>query len=110
MTYVVTDACVRCKYTDCVAVCPVDCFREGSNMLVIDPDECIDCAVCVPECPVNAILAGDDAGAEAWFEHNRVHAAQWPEIARQIEPPADADAWKDAPGKMAQFNPAAAAR
>ena len=59
MTHVVTEACVRCKYTDCVAVCPVDAFREGRNMLVIDPDECIDCAVCIPECPVDAIFRGE---------------------------------------------------
>ena len=60
MTYVVTEACVKCKYTDCVDVCPVDCFREGPNMLVIDPEECIDCTLCVPECPVEAICAEDD--------------------------------------------------
>ena len=60
MTYVVTDSCIRCKYTDCVAVCPVDCFKEGPNFLVIDPVECIDCAVCVPECPVNAIYPEED--------------------------------------------------
>src|SRR5260221_588710 len=60
MTYVVTESCIKCKYTDCVDVCPVDCFREGPNMLVIDPDECIDCTLCVPECPVDAIFAEDD--------------------------------------------------
>src|SRR4051812_47232153 len=60
MTYVVTESCIKCKYTDCVDVCPVDCFREGPNMLVIDPDECIDCTLCVPECPVEAIFAEDD--------------------------------------------------
>ena len=61
MTHIVSESCIRCKYTDCVDVCPVDCFREGPNMLVIDPDECIDCAVCIPECPVNAIYAEEDA-------------------------------------------------
>ena len=64
MTHVVTESCIRCKYTDCVDVCPVDCFREGPNMLVIDPDECIDCAVCIPECPVNAIYAEEDVPAD----------------------------------------------
>ena len=64
MTYVVTENCIKCKYTDCVDVCPVDCFKEGPNMLVIDPDECIDCAVCVPECPVNAIFAEEDLPAD----------------------------------------------
>ena len=64
MTYVVTESCIKCKYTDCVDVCPVDAFREGRNMLVIDPDECIDCAVCVPECPVNAIYAEEDLPAD----------------------------------------------
>lgn len=110
MTYIVTDACVRCKYTDCVSVCPVDCFREGANMLVIDPDECIDCAVCVPECPVNAILADDDPAAQPWLEHNKIYAALWPMIVHRIEPPADADKWKDETAKMAQFDPAPAFR
>ena len=64
MTHIVTEACIKCKYTDCVDVCPVDCFREGPNFLTIDPDECIDCAVCIPECPVNAIYAEEDAPAD----------------------------------------------
>lgn len=110
MTYVVTDACIRCKYTDCVSVCPVDCFREGANMLVIDPDECIDCAVCVPECPANAILADDDPAAQAWIEHNATYATQWPEITREIPAPPDADDWKDRADKMDLFDPAAAQR
>ena len=59
MTFVVTEACIKCKYTDCVEVCPVDCFYEGENMLVIDPDQCIDCGVCEPECPIDAIQADD---------------------------------------------------
>ena len=63
MTYVVTENCIKCKYTDCVDVCPVDCFREGPNFLVIDPDECIDCTLCVAECPVEAIYAADDLPA-----------------------------------------------
>ena len=73
MTYVVTEKCVKCKYTDCVEVCPVDCFHEGPNMLVIDPEECIDCSLCVPECPVEAIFAEDDVPPEqeAFVEMNR---------------------------------------
>ena len=72
MTYIVTDACIKCKYTDCVEVCPVDCFYEGENMLVIHPDECIDCGACVPECPVDAIFADTDIpdGEEAWIDRN----------------------------------------
>ena len=66
MTHVVTENCIKCKYTDCVDVCPVDCFREGPNFLVIDPDECIDCAVCIPECPANAIFAEEDVPAVSW--------------------------------------------
>ena len=71
MTHVVTESCIRCKYTDCVDVCPVDCFREGPNFLVIDPDECIDCAVCIPECPVNAIYAEEDTPADQVARLNR---------------------------------------
>jgi ferredoxin len=79
MTYVVTESCIRCKYTDCVDVCPVDCFREGPNFLVIDPDECIDCAVCVPECPVNAIYAEDDVPGDqqAFIKLNAELAPSW---------------------------------
>ena len=70
MTYVVTDACIRCKYMDCVEVCPVDCFYEGENMLVINPSECIDCGVCEPECPAEAILPDTEGGLEQWLELN----------------------------------------
>jgi ferredoxin len=70
MTYVVTDACIKCKYTDCVEVCPVDCFYEGENMLVINPSECIDCGVCEPECPAEAILPDTEGGLEQWLELN----------------------------------------
>ena len=97
MTHVVTESCIRCKYTDCVDVCPVDCFREGPNMLVIDPDECIDCAVCIPECPVNAIYAEEDVPPDQMnFIKLNVELSQqagWkPLIARKPAPP-DADAW-----------------
>ena len=95
MTYVVTESCIRCKYTDCVDVCPVDCFREGPNMLVIDPDECIDCTLCVPECPVEAIFAEDDVpdAQQAFIAKNRELAAQWKPIIERKPAPADADDW-----------------
>lgn len=106
MTYVVTDACVNCKYMDCVTVCPVDCFHEGENMLVIDPDVCIDCGVCVPECPPLAIFADTEPDMAPWVAFNREHAKNWPVITEKGTPPADADAWKDVSDKMKHFNPA----
>jgi ferredoxin len=95
MTFVVTEACIRCKYTDCVDVCPVDAFHEGPNMLVIDPDECIDCAVCVPECPVNAIYAEEDVPADQqdFSALNAALAPGWPVITRKKPAPPDADSW-----------------
>jgi ferredoxin len=105
MTYVVTDSCIKCKYMDCVEVCPVDCFYEGENMLVIHPDECIDCGVCEPECPVDAIVTDSDDRASSWVERNRVFATKWPNIIHKGEPPPDADEWKDKPGKKALFSP-----
>ena len=106
MTYIVNDACIRCKYMDCVEVCPVDCFYEGENMLVIHPDECIDCGVCEPECPVNAILPDTEAEATPWLELNKRFAAIWPNLTRKREPPADADEFVDAPGKYEKhFSP-----
>ena len=103
MTYVVTEACIKCKYMDCVEVCPVDCFYEGENMLVIHPDECIDCGVCEPECPPEAILPDSDPGADAWLELNQVYSASWPNITRKGETPADADAFKDMEGKYEKY-------
>lgn len=100
MTYVVTDACIRCKYTDCVEVCPVDCFHEGENMLVINPEECIDCGVCVPECPIGAIIPDTEEDTEKWVELNQSLAQKWPIITQIKEPPADADQWKDVPNKL----------
>ena len=94
MTYIVNDACIKCKYTDCVEVCPVDCFYEGENMLVIHPDECIDCGVCEPECPAEAILPDTDPNATKWVEMNRKYAEIWPNIIERKDPPTDADAWK----------------
>lgn len=95
MTHVVTEACVRCRYTDCVTVCPVDCFHAGSNFLVIDPDECIDCAVCIPECPVNAIRAENDLDPdqEDWIQINANLAKAWPVITQKTDPLPDADEW-----------------
>jgi ferredoxin len=106
MTYVVTENCIKCKYTDCVEVCPVDCFYEGENMLVIHPDECIDCGVCEPECPAEAIFP--DAANQAtsqWLELNRKYADVWPNITAQKEPPADADEQNGRPGKVGEFSP-----
>ena len=79
MTYLVNDNCIKCKLTDCVDVCPVDCFYEGKNMLVIKPDECIDCGVCEPECPVDAIKADTEPGSEKWLEINTKYSEIWPE-------------------------------
>ena len=102
MTHIVTESCIRCRYTDCVDVCPVDCFREGPNMLVIDPDECIDCAVCIPECPVEAILAEEDVPADQqkFIELNAELAKSWPSITRTKDPLPDADDWKDVKDKL----------
>ena len=102
MTYVVTENCIKCKYTDCVDVCPVDCFKEGPNFLVIDPNECIDCAVCVPECPADAIYADLDVPADQqqFVEINAELSKFWPVISRKTEPLSDADEWKGRPGKI----------
>ena len=93
MTYVVTEACIRCKYMDCVEVCPVDCFYEGETMLAIDPEACIDCGVCEPECPAEAIKPDDAEGVAPWVAFNRAMSRQWPNITEKGTPPADADAW-----------------
>ncbi len=100
MTYVVNEACIKCKFMDCVEVCPVDCFYEGENMLVIHPDECIDCGVCEPECPVEAIRPDTDEASEPFIEMNRQYSETWPNITRKGESPADADDWRDVPGKF----------
>jgi ferredoxin len=101
MTYVVTESCVKCKYTDCVDVCPVDCFREGPNMLVIDPDECIDCTLCVAECPVEAIFAEDDVPADQkdFIALNAELAKGWKPLVERKPAPPDADQWKDVKAK-----------
>jgi ferredoxin len=101
MTYIVTDACIRCKYTDCVEVCPVDCFYEGENMLVIHPDECIDCGVCEPECPVDAIVADtEDDPDRKWLKLNSEYARVWPNITVKKVPPPDADAYRAVKNKL----------
>ena len=95
MTYVVLDACIKCKFTDCVEVCPVDCFYEGENMLVIHPDECIDCGVCEPECPVDAIKPDTEPGLEKWLELNRQYSETWPNITVKKPAPADASQYRE---------------
>lgn len=106
MTHIVAEPCVKCKYTDCVDVCPVDCFREGENTLVIDPDECIDCGACVPECPTEAIFAEEDLPEkwEDYIEYNTKMAGEWPEITDQKDPLEDADEWKDVEDKKEHRN------
>lgn len=95
MAFVVAESCIKCKYTDCVDVCPVDCFREGPNMLVIDPDECIDCTLCVPECPVEAIFAEDDVPdtQQGFIALNAELAKEWKPLIERKDAPADADEW-----------------
>jgi len=96
LTYIVNESCIRCKYMDCVEVCPVDCFYEGENMLVIHPDECIDCGVCEPECPVDAIKPDTEPGLEKWLEINAKYAQVWPP---------DAKDWEGRPGKADLLSP-----
>ncbi len=102
MTFVVTENCIKCKYTDCVEVCPVDCFHEGPNFLVIDPDECIDCTLCEPECPAHAIFAEDDVpvGQQPFVVLNADLAKQWPVITTKKDPLSDADLWDGKPDKL----------
>ncbi|MDQ1302074.1 MAG: ferredoxin [Pseudomonadota bacterium] len=102
MTFVVTENCIKCKYMDCVEVCPVDCFHEGPNMLVIDPDECIDCTLCEPECPAEAIFSEDEvpAAQKDFVKLNAELAKGWPVITEAGTPPADADAWLKTPDKL----------
>jgi len=102
MAYVVTENCIKCKHTDCVEVCPVDCFHEGPNMLVIDPEECIDCSLCVPECPVDAIFSEHDVPADQrqFIALNEELSREWPVINEMKDPPADAAEWDGVPGKL----------
>jgi len=102
LTFLVTENCIMCKHTDCVEVCPVDCFKEGPNFLVIDPDECIDCGVCVPECPVNAIVADNDTTVDVEFWHtlNTRLSKSWPIITKKKPALPDAEMWADKPNKI----------
>lgn len=102
MAHVVTENCIKCKYTDCVEVCPVDCFHEGPNFLVIDPEECIDCTLCVAECPAEAIFADADVpnGQEYFLDINAELAPKWPVIDHKIPPPGDAKQWDGVPDKL----------
>lgn len=101
MAYIVGDACVNCKHTDCVQVCPVDCFYEGPNFLAIDPEVCIDCGLCEPECPVGAIYSEEEVPADQknYIEINVTYSAKWPNITEVKESPADADKWAEVVGK-----------
>ena len=99
MTYVVVENCIKCKYMDCVEVCPVDCFYEGENMLVIHPDECIDCGVCEPECPAEAIKPDTEPGLEKWLTLNADFSKVWPNITTKKEQPPDAKDWDGVQGK-----------
>ena len=102
MTYVVTENCIKCKYTDCVEVCPVDCFHEGPNFLAIDPEECIDCTLCEPECPAEAIFSEDDLPEEQhhFLELNADLAQKWPVITEMKDSPKDAEEWDGKPNKL----------
>lgn len=102
MTFVVGDNCIKCKYTDCVEVCPVDCFHEGPNFLVIDPDECIDCTLCEPECPAEAIFAEDDVpeDQQEFIALNAELAKEWPVLTEMKDAPDDADDWNGKKGKI----------
>lgn len=101
MTFIVMESCIKCKLTDCVEVCPVDCFREGPNMLVIDPDECIDCALCEPECPLNAIVSEDDLPEDQkeFLQLNAELCKKWPTINVKKDPPPDENDWREVKGK-----------
>ena len=102
MTFVVTEACIKCKLTDCVEVCPVDCFHEGPNFLVIDPDDCIDCTLCEPECPVEAIFSEDElpAGQEHFLQLNADLSPDWPVITEMIDAPEDEAEWREVKDKL----------
>ena len=105
MPYVVNENCIKCKYMDCVEVCPVDCFYEGENMLVIHPDECIDCGVCEPECPADAIQPDTEPGHEEWLGINAEYAKVWPNITAKKDGPADGKEWEGVAGKKKYFSP-----
>ena len=103
MTYIVNDNCIKCKYTDCVKACAVDCFYEGENMRIIQPYECIDCGVCKPECPVDAIKPDTERGLEKWLVHNREYAEKWPNITAKKSATPDADTYRDERGTFDKY-------
>ena len=103
MPYVVTASCIKCKYMDCCEVCPVDCFYEGENMLVINPDECIDCGVCEPECPAEAILPDSDDKSSKWQKLNEEFSGKWPNIVKKGNPPEDGDNFKNEEDKFKKY-------
>ena len=105
MTYIVNESCIKCKYMDCVEVCPVDCFYEGENMLVIHPDECIDCGVCEPECPVDAIKPDTEPGLLKVAQDQHPICSDWPNITVKREPPPDAKEWEGKLDKVNLFSP-----
>jgi len=102
MTFVVTESCIKCKLTDCVEVCPVDCFHEGPNMLVIDPEECIDCTLCEPECPVEAIFSDDELpeAQHQFLALNEELSESWPVITEMKDAPADEAEWREVKEKF----------
>jgi ferredoxin len=104
MTYVVVENCIKCKYTDCVEVCPVDCFYEGENMLVINPDECIDCGVCEPECPAEAIRPDTVKGLDDWLKLNRDMSVSWPNLTKKRDPLPEAKEMDGKAGKLELFS------
>lgn len=103
MAYIITEACIKCKHTDCVQVCPTDCFHEGANMLVIDPEKCIDCGLCELECPPKAIIHEKADSTNKWFAINKKYAAIWPEIIYKKDALPDANKWIDVPNKFENF-------
>tara|TARA_Y100000590_G_scaffold341945_1_gene390294 strand:- start:224 stop:556 length:333 start_codon:yes stop_codon:yes gene_type:complete len=105
VTYLVNEKCIKCKHTTCVEVCPVDCFYEGKNMLVIKPEECIDCGVCEPECPVDAIVSDleEDPANKKWLEINTKYAELWPNISKQKDPLADHEKYTDEENKFEKY-------
>ena len=106
MTYIVKDECIKCKLMDCVEVCPVDCFYEGENMLVIHPDECIDCGVCEPECPIDAIVSDSNYESddkEKWLKVNEKYSKLWPNIVKKKDPPEDSEKYKNMKNKFDKY-------
>ena len=103
MPYLVNEKCIRCKFTDCVEVCPVDCFYEGENMLVINPDECIDCGVCEPECPIGAIISDTEDVEEKWLKLNQQYSEVWPNITLKKDAPNDAKDYEEETNKFEKY-------